>query len=57
MTFDRNSDSIALHARQVFAHVVAKLGIQRERSRVKAELNQPDSGEIPLSGALVHGIR
>jgi hypothetical protein len=39
MTCDRNPDSIALHARQMFAHVVAELGIQRERSRVKASLN------------------
>jgi hypothetical protein len=27
MTFDRNSEGAALHARQVFAHIVAKLRI------------------------------
>jgi hypothetical protein len=46
MTFNRNSKRLALHTRQMFAHVVAKLGIQRERSRVKTSLDEPDSGEI-----------
>ena len=40
----------------MFAHVVAKLGIQRERPRVKARLNQPHSGEVPLRRTLVHRV-
>src|SRR6476646_833353 len=56
MTFDRNSEDVALHARQMFTHVVAKLGIQRKRSCVKSSLSQPDAGEILLCRALVHGV-
>src|SRR6266403_884885 len=41
MTFDRNSERLALHARQMFAHFIAEFGIQGERARVKAGLNKP----------------
>ena len=54
MTFNRNSERVALHARQMFAHVVAKLCIQRKRSCVKSSLNEPDTGEILLCRALMH---
>src|SRR5262245_48084077 len=56
MTVNRNSKCLALHARQMFADIVAKLRIQRERSRVKTSLNEPYAGEIFFRGPLVHGI-
>src|SRR5215471_15812324 len=56
MTCDGNPGSIALHARQMLAYIVAKFGIQRERSRVKASLNQADSGKISRGRALMHRI-
>ena len=56
MALDRNSERIALHARQMFADVVAKLGIQGERPCVKASLNQADTWEISLARALMHRV-
>src|SRR5215475_5641125 len=56
MTFNRNSEDIALQTRKMVAEVVAKLGIQSERPRVKASLNQPDTGEILFSRALMHRV-
>src|ERR1043166_1085840 len=56
MTFDRNSKRLSLHARQMFAHVVAELRIQRKRSRVKPSLNQPDTSEILFRRALMHRV-
>src|SRR5205809_7901518 len=56
MALDRNSERIALHARQMFADIVAKLGIQGERPRVKASLNQADTSEISFDCALMHRV-
>src|SRR5262249_38782531 len=43
MTFNRNSKKLALHACQMLAYIVPELGIQRERTRVKAGLDEPDA--------------
>ena len=56
MTFDSNVERVALHARQVFAHVVPKLRIQRERSRVKSSLDEPDTSEILRRRAIMHSV-
>ena len=53
---DGEVESVALHARQVFAHVVAELRVKRERTRVKASLNKSDTSEILRSSALVHSV-
>src|SRR3954462_1882155 len=39
MTSDRKVKWVALHAGEVFAHVVTHLGVQRERSSVKTALD------------------
>src|SRR5262249_24879283 len=56
MPLDRDSESIALHARQMFADVVAKLRIQGVRPCVKASLKQANTWKISLVCALMHRV-